>query len=159
MSRILVQADPTIAKLVTILRDDVGKRQREALSATRRDMQLWLAYYNDTSSGSERKKLRATVPPCSEPVIPDADAPLPDAPSSPIPVNVLPPRIRSGYTTAQDRSAALAMLNMNDFFAALLDLNEAASQGSPAIDAALQRLSDAIVEPEKDAPPLLEAQK
>ena len=159
MSRIVARAEPSIAKMIGIVRDDVVARQRDALSATRREGDLWVAYYNDTSNGTARMRLRTTVPPCSEPVIPDPDAPLPDAPKSPIAMNVLPPRILSGYTAAEDRSAALAALNMNGVFSALLDLNEAAAQKPSAVDAARHQLSEAIVEPQRDALPLLDALK
>ena len=148
LKRIVAKGSPTIAKLITILRTDVSRRRREALSAAALEVALWRAYGTESARGALQ---RPGLPLCNGPV---ATNPDPHDQVPPVPIANMPEAIRTGLKRAIGRAAALQAVNLNPFFSALLGLNAASSAGPPAIEVALQRLDASLVAPEKAARPL-----
>lgn len=146
--KLIDKGRPTMAKLVMVLRDDVSRRQHEAVGAARLEVALWHAYGVAGLRGGPPQQ--PSLPLCDGPV---ATYPDPQTQSVPITSN-MPETIRSGLKRAQARVAALQSVNLNPFFTALFDLT-ATSSGSPAaIAASLRQLDAAMVTPEKNARPL-----
>jgi hypothetical protein len=141
------QFRPTVAKLIGILRADVGRRLREASNATQSEIDLWLTYARAAASG-KRAHRSAPLPSCGEPVVPGAPAINVHRPSAST-LDALPKATRAKLADAQRRSHALMALHLDPFFAALLDLDAASSPA--AIAAELQRLNAATLEPKRDA--------
>jgi hypothetical protein len=150
MDALTGQARPTVAKLIGILRNDVRRNQSEALNATRSEVDVWLDYARATASGRPAHRL-APLPSCGEPIVPTAPATEMPRPAIST-LDNMSEVIRSAVEDAQERGDALAAIQLDPIFAALLDLDAASSPA--AIAAALQRLDAAKLEPQRDAGPL-----
>lgn len=72
--QIVLDLNPTIEKLASVLGSDAALRQREAIRAARLDNQRWLAYYDAvrqaSTSTTVQQKTPLPIPRCYEPVIP-----------------------------------------------------------------------------------------
>ena len=130
---VLLRSTASMQQLIAILRADAAKRRLEAIAATQLEIRDLLAY---RGSGAPR----AAVP-CSQPPIAGDPAP------SVTVLDRLTPAIRARVVYASDRARALASIDLEAVFEALLESTRGAStlpaQTAP-IEDARKRLDRAV---------------
>lgn len=155
--RIVLDAGPTVAKLLAILAADVVQRHDEAANETRRDYERWLEYYGavrrDSASGGAKRNAAVPIPRCLAPVIPSASMqPIANDVENDGSSFTGRAAILARLETARKRYEAVRTLDTGPVLDSLSALNDAATKAlsvpgdvasSTAVQAALLRFSDA----------------